>query len=105
MQIVSPSMKYKESFLQAMKEYHQIKGADRYLFHTLSLPNLRNNFQSYLIQLSNESASIHLPRDFVAQTTYWLIDNDEFIGNVSIRHSLNDNLLREGGHIGYEICP
>ena len=39
------------------------------------------------------------------QTTYWLIDNDEFIGRVSIRHTLTESLLKEGGHIGYDIRP
>src|SRR3989338_7171193 len=36
---------------------------------------------------------------------YWLIDNDEVIGRVQIRHVLNDYLLNYGGHIGYYIKP
>lgn len=36
---------------------------------------------------------------------HWLLEDDEFIGEVSIRHELNEWLLREGGHIGYGIRP
>ncbi len=48
---------------------------------------------------------MNLPPGYVAQTTYWLIDTNEFIGRVSIRHMLTDYLLQEGGHIGYDIRP
>ncbi|MGN1405499.1 MAG: GNAT family N-acetyltransferase, partial [Erysipelotrichaceae bacterium] len=36
---------------------------------------------------------------------YWLVDDerDYFIGEVSIRHRLNESLERYGGHIGYGI--
>jgi predicted acetyltransferase len=35
----------------------------------------------------------------------WLVEGEEFIGEASIRHELNDWLLREGGHVGYGIRP
>lgn len=38
-------------------------------------------------------------------TMYWLIDNEQYIGRVSIRHVLNNRLMKEGGHIGYAIRP
>ena len=38
-------------------------------------------------------------------TTYWLVDNGEYIGGVSIRHELNEHLKNIGGHIGYDIRP
>jgi predicted acetyltransferase len=34
-----------------------------------------------------------------------LIDGHDFIGNVSVRHTLTAKLLQEGGHIGYDIRP
>ncbi|MGH4119555.1 GNAT family N-acetyltransferase [Clostridium sp.] len=39
----------------------------------------------------------------VPSNYFWLIDNSEFIGEVSIRHKLTDELLRRGGHIGYGV--
>lgn len=38
-------------------------------------------------------------------STFWLVDGDEWIGRVSLRHTLNDWLLQFGGHIGYGIRP
>jgi predicted acetyltransferase len=35
----------------------------------------------------------------------WLIDKDEFIGRVQIRHELTEYLEKYGGHIGYYIRP
>ena len=32
-------------------------------------------------------------------------DGSRIVGRVSIRHELNDFLLREGGHIGYVVVP
>lgn len=45
----------------------------------------------------------NLPNGYVKATYLWLIENDEFIGEVSIRHSLTDSLLRFGGNIGYGV--
>lgn len=39
----------------------------------------------------------------VPQTSYWLYDNDKLIGYGRVRHSLNDNLAKTSGHIGYAI--
>lgn len=37
----------------------------------------------------------------------WLVADvgGEVVGRVSIRHTLNDFLLREGGHVGYAVGP
>ena len=43
--------------------------------------------------------------DLVPATVYWLVEGDEFIGHVSIRHELNAALEKQGGHIGYAIRP
>ncbi|MFB2538166.1 MULTISPECIES: GNAT family N-acetyltransferase [unclassified Acinetobacter] len=41
----------------------------------------------------------------VAGSTYIAKINDEIAGIVSIRHQLNDNLLKIGGHVGYSTHP
>lgn len=43
---------------------------------------------------------------FVPATLFFLVDNQERIyGAIQIRHELNENLLKIGGHIGYGIRP
>ena len=46
---------------------------------------------------------INLPINYVRATTFWLIDKEKFIGEISIRHELNSSLMNYGGNIGYEI--
>jgi len=43
--------------------------------------------------------------DRVPSTLLWIVDGDEFVGFVAIRHRLDDFLLRQGGHIGYSVRP
>ncbi len=56
-------------------------------------------------KLTDESEGKNLTDGRVRQSTYWLVDNNEIIGRVAIRHTLTEHLLREGGHIGYDIRP
>ncbi len=105
MQLILPTITYKDSFLKAVKEYHAVKVADRRNIYSLNIEELENDFPSYISKLLSESDGKDLPEGYVPQTTYWLVDNGEFIGRVSIRHVLTEFLLKEGGHIGYDIRP
>ncbi len=105
MQLVLPSITYRESFLEALQEYHVARADDRLDIYELSLMSLQSDFPTYIKNLLSESTGKNLPKGYVPQTTYWLIDNDVFIGRVSIRHMLTESLLKFGGHIGYDIRP
>ena len=47
----------------------------------------------------------NLQNGLVASTMYWIVDNREIIGRVDVRHTLNEFLMKFGGHIGYYIKP
>lgn len=54
--------------------------------------------------LAAEPADRHGTR--VASTFYWITDDaGDVIGFLHLRHTLNDWLLEEGGHIGYSVRP
>ncbi len=60
-------------------------------------------FLSWIEMKRGWSLGKDLPEGFVADTTYVLSDNNEYVGVFNLRHYLND-FLREGpGHIGYCI--
>lgn len=105
MKLELPSQKYKDSFIKAVKEYHAVDSEDRRDIYKLNVADLQNNFPSFISKLLSETKGENLPEGYVPQTTYWLVDNDEFIGVVSIRHRLTKRLSKEGGHIGYHIRP
>lgn len=100
MQLVKPSIKYKNSFIQGVKEF-QKEGRNI----DLNINVLSKNFDKFVTKLLNEEKGIGLKEGYIPASTLWLIDNDEFIGKASIRHELTKELLQSGGHIGYEIRP
>jgi predicted acetyltransferase len=105
MQLILPPAKYKDSYLEALDEYFQTDAADRLDILSINPAALKKDFQSYVTHLHEESEGKHLPEGYVPQTTYWLVDGDEFIGRAGIRHTLSPELLKIGGHIGYDIRP
>lgn len=98
-------MKYKDSFLQAVKEYASMEAGEREKIYQKEVQEQGENLPAYIKKLAGESEGKNLPEGFVPQSTYWLIDGDEFIGRINIRHTLTPHLLKEGGHIGYYIRP
>ena len=98
--LVKPSLKYKASFIEAVKEF-EAEGKSIYMHG--EKPN--DDFNKVLEKTRNYEIGKNLPADRVPQTELWLVENGKFIGWVKIRHELNKNLLKQGGHIGYAIRP
>jgi predicted acetyltransferase len=63
----------------------------------------------FLRLLNNPPAHVVLPDGTlgprVVETQLWYVEGDEFLGSVSVRHSLTPMLERWGGHIGYAVRP
>ncbi len=57
----------------------------------------------YLEERINASKGIGLKPGYVADTWYFLYDQDEIVGVFKVRHYLNDFLKQGPGHIGYAI--
>lgn len=94
-----PSEKYKKSYLKALEEFRQ-EGAELWY-----VPKENETFDEFITRLHNNAEGKDLPDGWVPDSTFWLINNDEYIGRVSIRHLLNKKLEKFGGHIGYDIRP
>ena len=49
--------------------------------------------------------ALDLPPDRVGEDKYWLVDDKKayFIGEIALRHRLNEALRQRGGHIGYAV--
>ena len=46
-----------------------------------------------------------LPEGYVTSYDYFIVEDDKFLGRISIRTALTPKLLQYGGHIGYGIHP
>ena len=63
-----------------------------------------HDFDGYIDYL-NKNKSKDQPKGRVPSTTLWLFDDEKFIGLFDVRHSLNEVLKQQGGHIAYYIIP
>ncbi|MBD3328801.1 GNAT family N-acetyltransferase [Candidatus Peregrinibacteria bacterium] len=67
------------------------------------MPEKPTNLIEYIQRTDDNAKGENLPKDWMPSTTYWLIDNNEFVGHVNIRHKLVDWSKKRGGHIGFAI--
>ncbi len=63
----------------------------------------RMPLDEWLNKLSNQEQNKHLPDGYVPSTTFMVLNQDEIIGFVNIRHYLNEQLLKSYGHVGYMV--
>ena len=97
--LARPHQRYKASYIAAVHEY--IRDG-----HTLSWhPQiLSQRFDEFLRVLADAEATPLA--GMVPATQLWLVSAEgRYLGDVDIRHHLNDSLRRFGGHIGYQIRP
>jgi predicted acetyltransferase len=63
-------------------------------------------FRRYLEVLAEQEEGINLPTpQHVPSTFLFAFVGERIVGRASIRHSLNEFLVRKGGHIGYVVVP
>jgi predicted acetyltransferase len=102
--LVRPSIDYKDSFLAALKEYHE---EGRYLYN--SIDSLNAGFEDFVTELRAERGYPHQPFEEwvepVSETVTWLVKDDKYLGTVDIRHRLNWHLEKWGGHIHFIVRP
>lgn len=102
--LAKPDIIYKDSFIEAVKEFHKEK---RYLF--LDPVALNDDFEGFVGELNNRKRHLHKPfpdwAEPVPETVIWFVKEHNFIGSVSIRHRLNWHLEKWGGHMNFLIRP
>ena len=97
--LARPQRRYKDSFLEGLNEYIREE-------RTVSWrPDiLARRFDEYLKVL--RQAETEPLAGMVPASHFWLISLDQrYLGDVDVRHHLNESLRRFGGHIGYKIRP
>lgn len=95
--LTEPCERYLQSYIEAYNEY-KANGVDTYMFDDAGAYDIFEKYDRY----RNER---NLPPDRVGADFYWLVNEEAnyLIGEISIRHRLNDALKRYGGHIGYGV--
>lgn len=96
-----PHVRFHESFLAARREWvgeHQpgagLRGSDD--------PVSPDGFAAWVDRLLAEERHVDGP-GLVTCTYRWIVDDDRYLGSISLRHELTPFLFDEGGHIGYGL--
>ena len=101
--LLPPNLSVHRSFLAALTEYQK---EGRYLDVDRSAVARAEGFARYLeVVIGDARTESRRPTGNVPQTTLWWVEGDEFLGRLSIRHVLTDQLYRVSGHIGYDVRP
>lgn len=100
--LIEPSKNYKYQFIQYVQDYKENGEKEYFDMYKGST----EDFDAYVDNLINNAKGLGLPEGWVPCSTYWLVDNNNILGIIRIRHELNSGFLRNiGGHIGYDIAP
>lgn len=94
LKLIHPHTDFLESYAEAIKEDLEIRPNTERIF---------GNPDDIIEKSYNDEHGINLRPGYVKATTFWLVDDKRFIGEIGIRHELTPRLLEYGGHIGYEI--
>lgn len=100
MDLIAPRREYKSDFLIFLEGIQK----EGYSVHE-DLAWIRDHFETYLQRLEDGKDPTKVPEGWVASTTFWMVEQGQFVGAISFRHELNDALRTFGGHIGYGVAP
>lgn len=102
--LIKPIIDVKDSYIEALKEYHAEK---RYLDKDIA--KISSDFDTY-VELLHQNRG-HPERSFetwveeVPQHIFWMVKDNEYFGTLNIRTRLNWHLERYGGNITFTIRP
>lgn len=103
-----PKIEYMPSYIEALREGYyfgvQPKKSEEQIQAIEADPQA---FLDEFFRIKTEPVTFPdgtvLPR--VPDSKFWYMDGNNFIGEISIRHHLNEKLNITGGHIGYGTRP
>ena len=95
MYLTYPAEQYLPSYIAAGEEY-RAAGVETYHF----IDPAEHDVLGWIHTLQTGEG---LDGKYVRSTYLWLVDDGEFIGELTVRHSLTPSLRQRGGHIGYGV--
>ena len=97
--LVEPAPLYKAAILDAVPELQTIGEWD------ISPDAFAARFDDMLGELAAAKDPATAPPGVVPYEDFWLMEDDTWIGLLTLRLRLTEELLHSGGHIGYVVRP
>lgn len=99
-ELVTPAIEHRQAAWEYRQEHIDF-GETR--IHGSSGFIRADNYESWLEKITwNQTRSTP---DWVTGSVYFAFVGSRLVGTVAVRHKLNDELLKGGGHIGYGVRP
>ena len=99
LRLVEPAPVYKAALLEAAGEMHAIGEWD------ITPDALAERFDDIFREQAAAKDPAIAPAGVLPHQDFWLLDGDVWIGLLTLRTQIDEQLLRSGGHIGYVIRP
>ena len=105
-ELIAPTTRLHRAWLESRDEWGRGVHQDGSGLHTDPDVDSADGFAGWVTRLLRAGDPAIEPEAGSVHCTYWWIaDGDVVLGAISLRHELNDFLLRAGGNIGYGIRP
>jgi predicted acetyltransferase len=103
--LITPTARLRDSWLEAREEWGDVDQPGSGLHRSDDVDTVEG-FARWAERLRRQSdESIPTEPNLVHATYWWIVEDDVCLGAISLRHRLNEFLLRAGGHIGYGVRP
>lgn len=100
---VKPSKEYEQEALEYINEFYEYNSD---INGTGGLQRYLDNYDEWLEKLEEDRTRIPNEEKVPAETYFLVRESDnKIVGMINIRLTLNENLKRFGGNIGYSIRP
>lgn len=99
LRLVEPASSYKAAILDAVAEMQASGEWD------ISPQAFAARFDQMLVEIAAAKDPTAAPPGALPFEDFWFMDDDSWIGLLTLRFQLNEEFLHSGGHIGYVVRP
>jgi predicted acetyltransferase len=105
-ELISPTSRLRDSWLESRDEWGRTAQQSGTGLHADDDVDTLDGFSAWVGRL-HQAADPQVPGGDgrVPATYWWIAEGDTYLGAITLRHALNDFLLRAAGNIGYGIRP
>lgn len=104
-ELIEPTVELRDSWWESSLEWDGAWQDGAGLWEADDLTTAEG-FATWIERLREQSDdSREIAADKVHATFYWIVEDSNYLGAITLRHELNAKLLEGGGHIGYGVRP
>jgi predicted acetyltransferase len=105
-ELIAPTVRLRGSWLRSRDDWGRGVHQDGAGLRPGDDVDSADGFAAWVRRLLSESdPAVPAADGWVHCTYWWIVEDDDVLGAIALRHELNEFLLRAGGHIGYGVRP